>query len=81
MVNGITRPQTAPRQKAPLLLRLKPGPSEPRRAVGTWVSAKDYDLFVEIAKRHGVNVSTYLRAIINDALAEEGPKVRTLFTD
>lgn len=67
---------SAPRSVQP------PCPLKPvvRRAVGTWVPEKDYDLFVEIAKQHGVTVSTYLRAIIKDVLAEEGPKVKTLFT-
>ena len=59
----------------PLLKQL-----ESRRPVCTWIPDKEYDTFAEIAKSHGVNVSTYLRAIINDALAEEGPKVKTLFT-
>ena len=65
------RPQIHPRT-------LKPEPK--LRSVATWLPENEYDLLVEIAKTNGVNVSTYLRAIINDALAEEGPKVKTLFT-
>lgn len=68
----------APQLRFPLP---KAKPPERTRAVCTWIPEKEYDTFAEIAKGHGVNVSTYLRAIINDALAEEGPKVKTLFTE
>jgi hypothetical protein len=50
-----------------------------RRPVTTWLSTKDYDLFQAIVKHHGTTAATYLRAIITDVLAEEGPKVKTLF--
>lgn len=54
---------------------------KPRRAVCTWLAAKDYELFAEIAKLHGVTVSTYLRAVLNDVIAEESANVKTLFTE
>lgn len=51
-----------------------------RRAIGTWVTREQYELFNDIAKQHGVSMSAYLRAVVVDVLAEEGPKVHTLFT-
>lgn len=44
-----------------------------RKTVGTNISSEQYHQFRTIAESHGVSVSTYLRAIINDVLAEEGP--------
>lgn len=51
-----------------------------KRPVTTWLSKEDYSLFCLIAQQHGVTVAVYLRAIVIDALAEEGPKVKTVFT-
>lgn len=44
------------------------------RTLATAISADDYARFEAVAKSHGVTVSTYLRAIVVDVLAEEGSK-------
>ena len=41
------------------------------RTLATCVSDKDYKTFVGQAKNHGLSVSSYLRGIIVDALADE----------
>ena len=51
-----------------------------RRPITTWISNAEYDLFQSICKSHGVTGAAYLRAVLIDVIAEEGPKVKTLFT-
>lgn len=51
-----------------------------KKPVTTWLQDADYALFYSIAQSHGVTAATYLRAVIADVLAEEGPKVKTVFT-
>lgn len=43
-----------------------------RRTLAACVTVPEYDAFTELAKRHNVPMSTYLRAIVVDALVEEG---------
>lgn len=39
--------------------------------VATWVPIEDYELLVELAKKHNLKLGVYLRAIITDAVADE----------
>lgn len=48
--------------------------------ITTWISRSDRELLYAVAAASGTTVATYLRAVIMDVLAEEGPKVKTVFT-
>lgn len=41
------------------------------KPVGTWLSAKDFDLLKIIAERNNVAVAAYVRGIIVDAIQDE----------
>lgn len=45
------------------------------RPLGTWVTADEYALFIAICAKHNVRPSTFLRALVVDCIAEEGPTV------
>lgn len=49
-------------------------PRHLRKTIGTNLSSGEHELFKAIAESHGVSVSMYLRALVVDVLAEEGPK-------
>lgn len=53
----------------------KPPNAIRNRTLATAISADDYAKFEAVAKKHGVTVSTYLRSIVVDVLAEEYSKV------
>lgn len=46
-----------------------------RRTVGTNVSREEHQLLCAVAAAQGVCLSAYLRAILNDVLAEECPRL------
>lgn len=52
-------------------MNTKPPAEVLKRPVCTWLTAADYAKFEALARRSGVTVSTYLRSIVVDALAEE----------
>ncbi len=52
-------------------MNVKPPAEVLKRPVCTWLKAADYAKFEALALRSGVTVSTYLRSIVVDALAEE----------
>jgi len=51
-----------------------------KAGITTWVTRAERDLLFAIANASGVTVAAYFKAIIADVLAEEGPKVKTVFT-
>jgi len=46
------------------------------KSVATWLPKEELEQFRAICISHGVTPAAYLRAMITDVLAEEGPKVR-----
>lgn len=44
------------------------------RPVATWLTRQELELFRAIAKNNRVSPAAYLRAMIVDVLAEEGPR-------
>lgn len=48
---------------------------EKNRPLATWVTVPEHDLFMAICAQHNVKPAAYLRALIVDCLAEEGPKL------
>ncbi len=53
--------------------RKKPEPKRLKHPVTTWLTDGDYDALKDVAQRHGVAASSYMRAVIIDALADEKP--------
>lgn len=53
--------------------RKKPEPKRLKHAVTTWLTDGDYDALKHVAHHHGVAASSYMRAVIIDALADEKP--------
>lgn len=45
-----------------------------RKAVAAWLTLPELELFRAIAQANNVSPSAYLRAMIVDVLAEEGPR-------
>lgn len=45
------------------------------KPICTWLSKEELELFRAIARSNNVSRAAYLRAMIVDVLAEEGPKV------
>jgi hypothetical protein len=53
--------------------RKKPEPKRLKHPVTTWLTDGDYDALKHVAQCHGVAASSYMRAVIIDALADEKP--------
>ena len=45
-----------------------------KRPVCVWLSEADHEKLDAIAKSHGVKISTYLRSVLVDVIAEETSK-------
>ena len=54
-------------------MNLKKPESVLKKPVATWLSRSDYDKFIALVDKNNVTIATYLRAIIIDIIAEEGP--------
>lgn len=53
--------------------RKKPEPTRFKHPVTTWLTDGDYDSLKRAAASHGVAASSYMRAVLIDALADEKP--------
>lgn len=52
-------------------MNVKPPESVLKKPICTWLSLSAHEQFVALAKKNGVTVATYLRAIVTDAIADE----------
>lgn len=48
------------------------------KPVGTWISPQEKAILYLIAKANRVSISAYLRSMIIDVIAEEGPKLNRM---